>query len=161
MSGKPPSYEMPNMNTGMMDRPGGVLIVENSSCGSVGMRSVAITVILAFVVMLLFYVYRCQSSAMSPPTSSTVDSTTVNRMTSGPTHTVFVSKNCGYCSKQKELINKLGHGHRIKYVECTDPMNKGRCNGITAYPTWIHPNGNHEPGYKDAGDVAARMNGQK
>lgn len=58
---------------------------------------------------------------------------------------LYGSQRCGWCKKQKdELDGKL----KYEYVECTDPANKERCQGIKGFPTLVKPSGEVVVGYR-------------
>jgi hypothetical protein len=57
--------------------------------------------------------------------------------------TVFGTSWCGWTTKQLEYLKKKGIDH--KFVDCE----KGKCDGIDAFPVMESPNGERITGYKE------------
>ena len=57
--------------------------------------------------------------------------------------TVFGTMGCGWTRKQLEHMKKNGKPHT--FVDC----DKGGCDGMKAFPTLKHPNGETTVGYKE------------
>jgi len=57
--------------------------------------------------------------------------------------TVFGTSWCGWTTKQLEYLKKKGIDH--KFVDCE----KGKCDGIDAFPVLESPNGERVVGYKE------------
>ena len=57
--------------------------------------------------------------------------------------TVFGTMGCGWTRKQLDYMKKNGKSH--EFVDC----DKGGCDGMKAYPTIKHPNGEKTVGYKE------------
>ena len=57
--------------------------------------------------------------------------------------TVFGTTWCGWTTKQLDYLKKKGIDH--KFVDCE----KGRCDGIDAFPVIESPNGERITGYKE------------
>jgi hypothetical protein len=56
---------------------------------------------------------------------------------------VFGTSWCGWTTKQLEYMKKKGIDH--KFVDCE----KGKCDGIDAFPVMESPNGERITGYKE------------
>ena len=63
--------------------------------------------------------------------------------TKGGKWTVFGTSWCGWTTKQLEYLKKKGIDH--KFVDCE----KGKCDGIDAFPVMESPNGERITGYKE------------
>ena len=63
--------------------------------------------------------------------------------TTGGKWTVFGTTWCGWTTKQLEYLKKNGIDH--KFVDCE----KGKCDGIDAFPVMESPNGERITGYKE------------
>ena len=59
------------------------------------------------------------------------------------TWTVYGTTWCGWTTKQLEYLKKKGIEH--KFVDCE----KGKCDGIDAFPVIESPNGERITGYKE------------
>ena len=59
------------------------------------------------------------------------------------TWTVYGTTWCGWTTKQLEYLKKKGIDH--KFVDCE----KGKCDGIDAFPVMDSPNGERITGYKE------------
>lgn len=59
------------------------------------------------------------------------------------TWTVYGTTWCGWTTKQLEFLKKKGIDH--KFVDCE----KGKCDGIDAFPVIESPNGERITGYKE------------
>ncbi len=59
------------------------------------------------------------------------------------TWTVYGTTWCGWTTKQLEYLKKRGIDH--KFVDCE----KGKCDGIDAFPVLESPNGERITGYKE------------
>jgi len=59
------------------------------------------------------------------------------------TWTVYGTTWCGWTTKQLEYLKKNGIDH--KFVDCE----KGKCDGIDAFPVIESPNGERITGYKE------------
>lgn len=59
------------------------------------------------------------------------------------TWTVYGTTWCGWTTKQLEYLKKKGIDH--KFVDCE----KGKCDGIDAFPVMESPNGERITGYKE------------
>ena len=59
------------------------------------------------------------------------------------TWTVYGTTWCGWTTKQLEYLKKKGIDH--KFVDCE----KGKCDGIDAFPVIESPNGERITGYKE------------
>jgi len=59
------------------------------------------------------------------------------------TWTVYGTSWCGWTIKQLEYLKKKGIDH--KFVDCE----KGKCDGIDAFPVLESPNGERITGYKE------------
>ena len=59
------------------------------------------------------------------------------------TWTVYGTTWCGWTTKQLEYLKKKGIEH--KFVDCE----KGKCDGIDAFPVMESPNGERITGYKE------------
>ena len=59
------------------------------------------------------------------------------------TWTVYGTTWCGWTTKQLEFLKKKGIEH--KFVDCE----KGKCDGIDAFPVIESPNGERITGYKE------------
>ena len=59
------------------------------------------------------------------------------------TWTVYGTTWCGWTTKQLEYLKKKGIDH--KFVDCE----KGKCDGIDAFPVLESPNGERITGYKE------------
>ena len=57
--------------------------------------------------------------------------------------TVYGTTWCGWTTKQLEYLKKKGIDH--KFVDCE----KGKCDGIDAFPVMDSPNGERITGYKE------------
>ena len=57
--------------------------------------------------------------------------------------TVYGTTWCGWTTKQLEYLKKKGIEH--KFVDCE----KGKCDGIDAFPVMESPNGERITGYKE------------
>ena len=57
--------------------------------------------------------------------------------------TVYGTTWCGWTTKQLEYMKKKGIDH--KFVDCE----KGKCDGIDAFPVMDSPNGERITGYKE------------
>ena len=57
--------------------------------------------------------------------------------------TVYGTTWCGWTTKQLEYLKKKGIDH--KFVDCE----KGKCDGIDAFPVIESPNGERITGYKE------------
>jgi glutaredoxin len=57
--------------------------------------------------------------------------------------TVFGTSWCGWTTKQLDYLKKKGIKH--KFVDCE----KGKCDGIDAFPQMVHTNGEKVVGYKE------------
>ena len=57
--------------------------------------------------------------------------------------TVYGTTWCGWTTKQLEYLKKKGIEH--KFVDCE----KGKCDGIDAFPVMDSPNGERITGYKE------------
>jgi len=57
--------------------------------------------------------------------------------------TVFGTTLCGWTTKQLDYLKKKGIDH--KFVDCE----KGKCDGIDAFPVLESPNGERVVGYKE------------
>ena len=57
--------------------------------------------------------------------------------------TVFGTTWCGWTTKQLDYLKKKGIDH--KFVDCE----KGKCDGIDAFPVMESPNGERITGYKE------------
>ena len=57
--------------------------------------------------------------------------------------TVYGTTWCGWTTKQLEYLKKRGIEH--KFVDCE----KGKCDGIDAFPVLESPNGERITGYKE------------
>jgi len=57
--------------------------------------------------------------------------------------TVFGTTWCGWTTKQLDYLKKKGIDH--KFVDCE----KGKCDGIDAFPVLESPNGERVVGYKE------------
>jgi hypothetical protein len=57
--------------------------------------------------------------------------------------TVFGTMGCGWTRKQLDYMKKNSKSH--EFVDC----DKGGCDGMKAYPTIKHPNGEKTVGYKE------------
>ena len=57
--------------------------------------------------------------------------------------TVYGTTWCGWTTKQLEYLKKKGIDH--KFVDCE----KGKCDGIDAFPVMESPNGERITGYKE------------
>jgi len=57
--------------------------------------------------------------------------------------TVFGTTWCGWTTKQLDYLKKKGIDH--KFVDCE----KGKCDGIDAFPQMVHTNGEKVVGYKE------------
>jgi len=55
----------------------------------------------------------------------------------------MVQHGCGWTTKQLEYLKKKGIEH--KFVDCE----KGKCDGIDAFPVIESPNGERITGYKE------------
>ena len=76
---------------------------------------------------------------------NTGNSTKVKKETdkSTGTWTVYGTTWCGWTTKQLEYLKKKGIEH--KFVDCE----KGKCDGIDAFPVIESPNGERMTGYKE------------
>ena len=76
---------------------------------------------------------------------NTGNSTKVKKETdkSTGTWTVYGTTWCGWTTKQLEYLKKKGIEH--KFVDCE----KGKCDGIDAFPVMDSPNGERITGYKE------------
>ena len=76
---------------------------------------------------------------------NTGNSTKVKKETdkSTGTWTVYGTTWCGWTTKQLEYMKKKGIEH--KFVDCE----KGKCDGIDAFPVIESPNGERITGYKE------------
>ena len=76
---------------------------------------------------------------------NTGNSTKVKKETdkSTGTWTVYGTTWCGWTTKQLEYLKKKGIEH--KFVDCE----KGKCDGIDAFPVMESPNGERITGYKE------------
>jgi len=76
---------------------------------------------------------------------NTGNSTKVKKETdkSTGTWTVYGTTWCGWTTKQLEYLKKKGIKH--KFVDCE----KGKCDGIDAFPVIESPNGERITGYKE------------
>ncbi len=76
---------------------------------------------------------------------NTGNSTKVKKETdkSTGTWTVYGTTWCGWTTKQLEYLKKKGIEH--KFVDCE----KGKCDGIDAFPVIESPNGERITGYKE------------
>lgn len=61
----------------------------------------------------------------------------------GKKWTVFGTMGCGWTRKQLDYMKKNGKAHT--FVDC----DKGGCDGMDAFPTLKHPNGETTVGYKE------------
>ena len=61
----------------------------------------------------------------------------------GKKWTVFGTMGCGWTRKQLDYMKKNGKPH--EFVDC----DKDGCEGMNAYPTIKHPNGEKTVGYKE------------
>jgi hypothetical protein len=61
----------------------------------------------------------------------------------GKKWTVFGTMGCGWTRKQLDYMKKNGKEHT--FVDC----DKEECNGMKAFPTLKHPNGETTVGYKE------------
>ena len=61
----------------------------------------------------------------------------------GKKWTVFGTMGCGWTRKQLDYMKKNGKPH--EFVDCDE----GGCDGMKAYPTLKHPNGETTTGYKE------------
>ena len=61
----------------------------------------------------------------------------------GKKWTIYGTKGCGWTVKQLDYMKKNGKEHT--FVDCE----KGGCDGMTAFPTLKHPNGETTVGYKE------------
>ena len=68
---------------------------------------------------------------------------TVKTDKSTGTWTVYGTTWCGWTTKQLEYLKKKGIDH--KFVDCE----KGKCDGIDAFPVMDSPNGERITGYKE------------
>jgi len=74
---------------------------------------------------------------------NTGKSTKVQKETDKGTWTVYGTTWCGWTTKQLEYLKKKGIDH--KFVDCE----KGKCDGIDAFPVIESPNGEKITGYKE------------
>lgn len=63
--------------------------------------------------------------------------------TDGKKWTVYGTMGCGWTRKQLEYMKKNGKSHT--FVDC----DKGGCDGMDAFPTLKHPNGEIIVGYNE------------
>lgn len=61
----------------------------------------------------------------------------------GEKWTVYGTMGCGWTRKQLDYMKKNGKDHT--FVDC----DKGDCQGMKAFPTLKHPNGETTVGYKE------------
>lgn len=66
-----------------------------------------------------------------------------NKKENGKNWTIFGTMGCGWTRKQLDYMKKNGKSH--EFVDC----DKGGCDGMKAYPTIKHPNGETTTGYKE------------
>ncbi len=61
----------------------------------------------------------------------------------GAKYTIYGTMGCGWTRKQLEYMKKNGKSHT--FVDC----DKGGCDGMDAFPTLKHPNGEIIVGYNE------------
>ena len=86
------------------------------------------TILLGVAILLVVFLLYRNTTKVSP---------------GGKKWTVFGTMGCGWTRKQLDYMKKNGKSHT--FVDCE----KGGCDGMTAFPTLKHPNGETTVGYKE------------
>jgi len=68
--------------------------------------------------------------------------------------TLYGSATCGWCKKQKEELE----GMEVPYVDCNEKSDICKEKGISAYPTFILPDGTQLKGFQTKDKIAAIIN---
>lgn len=68
--------------------------------------------------------------------------------------TLYGSETCGWCKKQKEEMKGLDY----KYVDCKETPEKCKELGISAYPTWVLPDGSQLKGFQTKDKMMPYLN---
>jgi len=70
------------------------------------------------------------------------------------TLTLYGSDTCGWCKKQLAELD----GYEINYINCKEHPDKCKVKGITAYPTWVLPDGSQLKGFQTKDKMMPYLN---